>query len=286
MVNIGVNTFLWTTTWTDYKASRRLLTRIIKLGFNAIQIPILNLESFDIEKMHTLVSETGLSTIISAGLKPDMDITSDDPEERARGTEFLKGCVRIARRMGSPFLSGSFHSVFGKKAEGPVTARMWKNSSRCLKQVAKYATDNGLTLVLEPINRYESFLINTAGQVKNLIEMVGEPNVKVQLDTFHMSIEEENFHETIVSLGESLKHFHVAENHRGRFGKGTIPWDEVFKALSDIRYKGPIVIESFVPEVEEVAAAACIWRRMSPSADELAGEGLIFIKDLVRKYNL
>jgi D-psicose/D-tagatose/L-ribulose 3-epimerase len=181
-------------------------------------------------------------------------------------------------------LSGSFHSVFGKKSTKPVSEQLWKNSADCLRQVAKQI--NGYQLVLEPINRYESFLVNTAAQAEKLIEMIGEPNIKIQLDTFHMGIEEDDFYNTIKSVKDKLVHFHVAENHRGRFGHGTMQWDEVFSALADIGYKGAIVIESFVPEVTEVATAAAIWRKMAPSADALASEGLEFLRKMTEKYNL
>jgi len=167
-----------------------------------------------------------------------------------------------------------------------VDERQWRHSAESLKEVAVEAQAYDLCLVLEPINRYESFLINTAAQAERLIEMIDEPNLRIQLDTFHMNIEENDFQTPIRSLGEKLVHFHVAENHRGRFGQGTVPWDAVFSALAEIHYRGAIVIETFVPEVAEVAQAAAIWRRMAPSADAIAREGLAFIRRMAERYDL
>ncbi|MCK4308189.1 sugar phosphate isomerase/epimerase [candidate division WOR-3 bacterium] len=278
MAKVGINTFIWTTNWNNSSKTRQIFRNIKTMGFDAVQIPLLSLDSFNTKEIYQILKKLELECYISAGLKDDMDITSDNSKTRQRGIDFLKECVQVASQIGSVFLSGSFHSVFGKKSQHPVGIREWEHSARSLKEVAKEAQKHGLCIVLEPINRYESFLINTASQAKKLIKMIGESNVKIQLDTFHMNLEENDFYNTIKTVEKDLVHFHVAENHRGRFNQGMTPWDNIFKALSEIDYKGAIVIESFVPEVTEVATAACIWRKMAPSADFLAREGLEFIK--------
>ena len=282
LAKIGINTFLWTTNLE--KENFEILARIKRLGFDVVQIPLLSLDFLDPSELARSLNQFQLEVYISAGLKEHNDVTSDNPEIRRRGIEYLKGCARFAQEVGAPFLSGSFHSVFGKKPQHPVGQKEWQNSAECLKEVAR--ENPNYCLVLEPINRYESFLVNSADQAEKLIAMIGEPNVKIQLDTFHMNIEENDFYNTIKTTGDKLVHLHVAENHRGRFGRGIIPWDDVFKALVEIDYNGAIVIESFVPEVTEVATAAAIWRKMAPSADALAKEGLEFIKALTDEYNL
>ncbi|MFC1736394.1 sugar phosphate isomerase/epimerase family protein [Candidatus Hydrogenedentota bacterium] len=284
MAKIGVNTFLWTSTWENGIAE--ILGKARHMGFDCVQIPLLSLDILDAGELARTAKEVGLECYISAGLRDSTDVTSDEEETRRRGVEYLKGCVRFAHEVGAPFLSGSFHSVFGKKAYRPVTDIEWRNSAESLKEVALEAQEFDLALVLEPINRYESFLINTAEQAVRLIEMIGEPNVQIQLDTFHMNLEEDSFRGAIELAREKLTHFHVAENHRGRFGHGTMPWEEVFGALKDIDYKGAIVIETFMPEVADVALAAAIWRKMAPCADEMAREGLEFMRDCCERFGL
>jgi D-psicose/D-tagatose/L-ribulose 3-epimerase len=284
MAKIGINTFLWTTTWEAGIAP--ILTNIKKIGFDSVQIPLLSLDFLDPRELARVTQDLGLDCYISAGLRDRTDVTSADAETRRRGVEFLKGCVAFAHQVGAPFLSGSFHSVFGKKAAEPVCELQWERSAECLGEVAREARAHDMALALEPINRYESFLVNTAAQADKLIRMIGEPNVNIQLDTFHMNLEEDDFPRAIKSVGPKLLHFHVAENHRGRFGHGTITGDSIFEALVAIRYQGAIVIETFVPEVAEVAVAAAIWRKMAASPDEMAREGLGFIKRLADKYGL
>jgi len=281
---VGINTFLWTTDWQD--GAEGILSNIKQLGFDAVQIPLLSLHSSGSVRAFDIAKDLGLLCFVSAGLKDEMDVTSNSPDTRRRGVDFLKQCVHIASRVGGPFLSGSFHSVFGKRSQGLVTHNEWWHSANSLKEVAKEAGDCGLDIVLEPINRYESFLVNTVGQARHLMAMIDEPNVKLQLDTFHMNLEEPDFRSAIISAGKDLVHFHVAENHRGRFGYGMMPWDDIFEALAEIEYKGAVVIESFVPEVPEVATAACVWRQMAPSADCLAQEGLEFIRKVADRHGL
>ena len=284
MVTIGVNTFLWTTTWTDGVGA--ILENAKRIGFDAVQVPLIGLGQLDAEDLARVTQSLGLACYVSAGLNDATDITSDDPDIRRNGVRYLKECVRFARQAGAPFLSGSFHSVFGKKSDRPVGSQQWRRSADALREVAREALEQDFCLALEPINRYESFLVNTADQARTLIEMIGQPNVKIQLDTFHMNIEEDDCYRAVTSVGEDLLHFHVAENHRGRFGAGSMPWDDIFRALAEIGYRGAIVIESFVPDVPEVATAAAIWRKMAPSADALAEEGLAFIRALEAKHRL
>jgi len=286
MAVVGINTFLWTTDWTEHGGASAVLDTVENIGFDAVQIPILSVDSLEPAWLSREISDRGLTCCISAGLKPETDVTSEDPGTRRRGTDYLKRCVEIAEAMGCSFLSGSFHSVFGMKLDEPVGEQRWLRSAECLKEVAAEAGRRGMDLALEPINRYESFLVNTASQAEKLIGLIAEPNVKIQLDTFHMNLEEEDPAETIRTFGDRLIHFHVAENHRGRFGRGTVPWDAIFASLVSIGYTGAVVIESFVPDVAEVATAACIWRRMAPSADALASEGLEFLKGLAEKHGL
>ena len=119
-----------------------------------------------------------------------------------------------------------------------------------------------------------------------MVRRVGEPNVGLLLDTYHMNIEEKDFYDPIVAAGDQLYHLHTSENDRGTPGTGLVQWDRVFQALREINYKGGITIESFVTAVPEVAASTCIWRSLAPDGDTLASEGLTFLKRMAKKHGL
>ena len=100
----------------------------------------------------------------------------------------------------------------------------------------------------------------------------------LHLDTFHMHLEERNSGAAIRKASDSIFHFHACENDRGVPGAGQVHWHEVAAALKEVRYPGPVVIESFTSQVKEIARAVCIWREIAPSQDAIASEGLKFLK--------
>jgi D-psicose/D-tagatose/L-ribulose 3-epimerase len=111
--------------------------------------------------------------------------------------------------------------------------------------------------------------------------MVDSPNIKVQLDTFHINIEEDNIGQAIVNVGDQLGHFHVCENNRKLPGRGHIPWAEVVQAILQIDYQGYIVIESFVNADCEFGRIQKIWRGLEErNLDTVAQETLKFLKSI------
>jgi D-psicose/D-tagatose/L-ribulose 3-epimerase len=150
-----------------------------------------------------------------------------------------------------------------------------------LRALADDAANHGVTLCVEPLNRFETSFINLASQAIELVDRVNKPACQIMLDTFHMGIEERSLGEAIRAVGPRLKHVHACENDRGAPGTGHVPWNDVAQALKDIRYDGPVVIESFTPKVKSIARAAAIWRPLAESPESLAFEGGAFLKKLL-----
>jgi D-psicose/D-tagatose/L-ribulose 3-epimerase len=103
----------------------------------------------------------------------------------------------------------------------------------------------------------------------------------MMLDTFHMNIEEKSLGDAIRAVGPRLQHVHACENDRGAPGTGNLPWADIAKALKDINYDGPVVIESFTAKVQSIARAAAIWRPLASSQDALAEDGYKFLRQLL-----
>jgi D-psicose/D-tagatose/L-ribulose 3-epimerase len=137
-----------------------------------------------------------------------------------------------------------------------------------------------VVLCLEPLNRFETSFINLASQAIEVIDRVNHPACRIMLDTFHMNVEERHLGDAIRATGKRLAHVHTCENDRGAPGSGHVPWEDVRKALADIGYDGPVVIESFTDKVKSIARAAAIWRPFADSQDALAEDGLKFLKGL------
>jgi D-psicose/D-tagatose/L-ribulose 3-epimerase len=153
-----------------------------------------------------------------------------------------------------------------------------------LREVARHAATRGVTIGIEAVNRYETFLVNTAEQALALADLVGEPNVGVHLDAYHMNIEEEDFYAPTRSADGRLVHFHLSESNRGIPGRGTVDWEGIYRALAESNYTGIVGLESFESPSKAMRAATCIWRQLAPSSDVLVSEGLAFLKELERRH--
>ena len=171
---------------------------------------------------------------------------------------------------------GPVYSVVGK-ADAVEPARQkeeWAMVVRNVKELAQYAEARGRQICIEPLNRFETDFLNTCDQGLKLIRAVGSKAVKLHLDTFHMNIEEKFQGPAIRKAGKLLGHFHACGSDRGTPGNDHIDWKGVAAALKAIRYQGDVVIESFTTDVKVIARAAAIWRRIEPTRNEIAVNGL------------
>ena len=151
-----------------------------------------------------------------------------------------------------------------------------------LKELAAYARAKGVTICIEPLNRFETDFLNTCDQGLRLVRAVKSPAVKLHLDTFHMNIEEKDQAAAIRKAGKLLGHFHACGSDRGTPGGDHIAWPSIVKALKAVGYKGDVVIESFTTDVKVIARAAAIWRRIEPRRNDIAVKGLAFLRKAFR----
>ena len=281
-MKIGIHAYAYCSHWNN--ESLYLIDRIKELGLDFIEIPLMLLEDFDVDAVSKRLKAVGLDVVTSTVLSENTDITSDEAKIRAKGVEYLKACAKATHDVGGRSLSGVIYSQHTKATRNRPTKQTWKLSADCLKEVAQYAKSLGVTIGLEPVNRYETYLINTCEQALKLIDMIGEENMKIHLDTYHMNIEEKSFYEATKLAGDKLIHYHLCENDRGIPGTGLVDWDGIFKALSEIDYQGYAAIESFVDTTDNMNT--WVWRQLAPNGDFLIKEGAAFIRKMQEKYKL
>jgi len=282
MVKFGIHLFLWTEIFDE--GAIPLIRKAKRLGYDGVEIPLRRLDLINIEKTRRELESQNMEYIGSVGLSLEHDLTSDDEDTRRRGIEWMKRCVKITSELGGDLVCGVIYTAWGKITGRRRTEDEWRRSVEALKEICRFARDYNVTLGIEPVNRFETYFLNTVSDAVRLARDVGEPNIKVHLDTFHMNIEEKNFYAPIKRAGDLLWHMHCCENDRGIPGTGHVNWDEVFQALSEIGYNRWLVIESFTPEIREVAASTATWRELAPSADAIAKDGLEFIRAKAREF--
>lgn len=280
-MQFGVSTFLWVSPFTT--KSFDLVYKIKEVGFDIIEVAVEKQELIDWVRLKEIVKETGLQVTVSGAFGPERDISSDDSNIRAKGLKYITDCIQIAQNMGSQIFGGPVYSAVGKtrfiSEEQKKKERGWCIEN--LIKVSKFAEDRGIIVGLEPLNRFETDMVNTAEQAILLVKEVDSPNIKIQLDTFHCNIEEKSIPDTIRKVGKDLLcHIQGNESDRGTPGTGNVDWAGIKEALSEIGYDKAVVIETFGEVSEEIAKAASIWRPLANSSDELATEGLQFYKKL------
>jgi D-psicose/D-tagatose/L-ribulose 3-epimerase len=277
MAKYGINLLLWSGSFNN--DALPLIQKVADYGFDGVEIPIFDPDQVDIKATNNALKKAGIEVTTCAILGPDRDMISDDSAVRENAKKYMKECIDINVKLGSNIFCGPLYSAVGKLVGRSRTDEEWDCAVTGLGEMAKYAGEKGVTLAIEPLNRFETYFINIAADVVKLVKDVNHPNLRVHLDTFHMNIEEKSIYKAIKNTGEYLAHVHTCENDRGTPGSGNVDWDGTFKALHEIKYDGWLVIESFVPAIEAIAKAAAIWRDLEPGGpDSIASDGLKFIK--------
>ncbi len=279
-IQFGVSTWLWQSPFTT--ESILLFPKIKEMGFDVVEIPVEDPSLIDGETVKNALSDHGLIPTVCGVFGPTKDLTSEDISLHENCFRYVEKCFELCQLLEVDFLAGPMYSAVGKARMVSEEQRKmeWHLAVSNLRKVCGLAKKFGQQIALEPLNRFESDLVNTAADVMRLVTDINEPNAKVLLDGFHMTIEEKNIREAINTVGDKLIHVQVSENHRGVPGTGLTPWNEFKLGLQDINYKGAVVIESFTPEIKELAGAVCIWKNLASSQDEFASEGLQFLNKI------
>ena len=281
-MKFGANTWIWFSPFTvgDIKSTAAAMA---EAGFDMIEFPIEDFDAFDYQEIGAVVRDHGLGVSTCAAMGPDRDLIHPDKEIQENGLAYVRHCIKAAQTLGASNLVGPIYSAVGRtwQATAAERARDVDLLVSQLKSLAAYAADYGVTLGIEPLNRFETSFINLASQAIEVVDRVDSPACKIMLDSFHMNIEEKSLGDAIRTVGSRLAHFHACENDRGAPGSGNVPWHDVAQGLKDINYDGPVVIESFTAKVKSIARAAAIWRAIEPTQDDIAYKGLTFLKQLL-----
>jgi len=287
MSKVGIHLLTWTPTLDDHAVD--LFRKAKDMGFDGVEIFLpdpLNIKFAFVRKLRAELDRLGLECTGSAGLQRNENLVDDDPEIRKRGMAYLKRFIDISADLRVEILAGVLYGTFEMSVGRPRTEEEWNRAVQLLQEAADYAKEKNVVLGLEVINRYETYFLNTAADGTRLAREIGRDNVKVHLDTYHMNIEEKDFYHPIVETGSYLGHMHCCANDRGVPGSGNIDWDQVFKGLAEIKYRGWLTIETFVSHLEGVPVASSVWRPLAKDADEVPRKGCEFIRAKAKEYGL
>ena len=279
-MKFGMNLLLW-----NGELNQDLMPTVEKLksmGYDGVEVPMFNLD-LDYAALGKQLDDIGLQrTAVTVRTAEDNPISSN-ATSRLLGIENSKKTIDCCVALGATHLVGPFHSALGEFSGAGPTRDEWNWGVESMRPVAEHAGSADVMLGLEPLNRFEIYLLNTHADAAKFAAEVDHPNCRIMYDTFHCNIEEKNVGQAIRDGGQMICHVHISENDRSTPGSGNVRWDENFDALREINYDGWMVVEAFGLALPELAAATKIWRRMYESEIQLATDALNFMKAEVAK---
>jgi D-psicose/D-tagatose/L-ribulose 3-epimerase len=281
MEGFGVHTSMWTMSW-DRAGCERAVAKATSYGMDFLEIALLRPDAVDTAHSRKVLEAAGMRAVCSLGL-PEPVWASRNPDG---AIDFLRGALDAAAAIGAEALSGVIYGGIGERSGKPPTTAELDNVARALTAAAAHAGKLGLALGIEPVNRYETHLLNTGWQAVEMVQRIGADNVFVHLDTYHMNIEEKGIARGILDAREHLRYIHLSESDRGMPGAGTVPWDEVFATLKAVGFKGGLAMESFIDMPPEIAHGLSVWRPVASGEAEVMGDGLPFLRNKARQYGL
>ena len=278
-MKFGVNTFIWSGTFDQ--SNFGLLPTIKEAGFDGVEIPLLRPKDLQAASIRKAVEANGLECNCCTVLVDGLSLISDSPDIRRRTQQHLKDVAKAAAEAGAKIVCGPLYSPVGYLPGRRRTSDEWKWAVEGFQAVGETLAAHQVTFAIEPLNRFETFFLNTAADAAQLAKEIGHPNIGILFDTFHANIEEKNIAAGYTTIGPYLKHVHTCENDRGIPGSGHVEWKEVFQALRSLDYDGWLTIEGFAFALPELSAAASIWRDIERTPESIAFEGVRFLKDQI-----
>ena len=275
-MRFGINTFLWTVKFSPDQAA--LLDRIKSGGFDGAEIAIFDPAEFDAAGIRRVFADAGLGLTVCSVMNKEKNPVSASAAIRQQALDHLRASVAKVAEAGAEIFAGPLYAPLGDLPGRRRQPEEWQRAVDLYQALGPTLDQHRVTIALEPLNRFETYFLNTAADAAEFCRQVNHPRVGVLFDTFHANIEEKSIADGYRAVGPYLKHVHTCENDRGTPGTGHVDWTGVFQALNDVEYDGWLTIESFGSAIAEIAAAACIWRDLEKDSETLAFEGLRFLK--------
>jgi len=277
-MKFGVNLLIWT---ANFDASHLpLLPRIREAGFDGVEVLMYKGRDFAVDALRKGLADTGLECTICAVMVDGLSLISDDAGIRAKAVEQLRENIATTAEAGAKIIAGPMYAPVGYLPGRRRTTDEWRRAVDCWQQLGPWLAQHEVVAAIEPLNRFETYFLNTAADAARFCDEVGHPNVGILFDTFHANIEEKNIADGYRTGARHLKHVHTCENDRGTPGSGHVEWPQVFKAIKEIGYDGWLTIESFGSNLPEIAAAAAIWRDLAVTPETVAFEGIGFLRKM------
>jgi D-psicose/D-tagatose/L-ribulose 3-epimerase len=279
-LKFGVNTLIWAASFEP--GHFHLLPGIQAAGFDGIEAPIFNPATFLAAPIRRELEKRSLEFTAVSILPAGASLTSNDPAARRKAQTHIKDCIQAAAEAGAHLLAGPLYSPVGFFTGKRRTPDEWSYAVDSWRELGSTVSEFGLDIAIEPLNRFETYVLNTAADGARFCDAIDHPGIGLLIDTFHANIEEKSIGAALRQAGRHLKHLHTCESDRGTPGTGNVNWREFFQTVAELQYDGWMTIESFGFHITELSAAASIWRDLAPTPESIAFDGIQFLRDRAR----
>ncbi|WP_295101428.1 sugar phosphate isomerase/epimerase [uncultured Microbacterium sp.] len=277
---IAVNTWVWTSPLTD-ATLEPLARKAAGMRYQALELPLESVGDWDPARARDVLDDHGLASIVVGAMGPQRSLLAQAGDVGAT-QDYLRSCIAAAVTLGSAVVAGPFYAPTGATWRMSVEdrSRVVRELRTNLEPVAAEAASAGITLAVEPLNRYETSVLNTVEQSLDALAPLLGAGIGLALDTYHLNIEEKKPAEAIRAAGSAIAHVQVCGSDRGAVGDDHTDWPEILRALDDADYRGPLGLESFTGENATIAVAASVWRPLAANQDALAARSIQALRAL------
>lgn len=277
---IAVNTWVWTSPLTD-DTLEPLARTAARMGYDALELPLESIGDWDPLRTRAVLDGLGMGAIVVGAMGPGRSLLARVGDVAAT-QDYLRACLDAAAVLGASVVAGPFYAPTGvtwrmdEAERAEVVAELRDN----LAPLAREAAAIGVTLAVEPLNRYETSVLNTVAQSLDALAPLLGAGVGLALDTYHLNIEEKRPADAVRAAGAAIAHVQVCGSDRGAVGDDHTDWPEMLRALDDAGYRGALGLESFTGENATIAVAASVWRPLAASQDDLAARSIAHLRAL------
>lgn len=279
MIKLGVHGYLFTENWND--ECRSFLDEAKNLGADVFEIGIGDDSNLNPNSTKLHAEQLGLDlTTGPGGVWPlECDLSSEYPQDRAKGLDWHKKNVDLTASLGAFAYTGAFYGHPGviKKRRPPADEYRW--IAEGLHALAEYGAQQGIRIGIEPMSHFRTHLVNTPSQLMRLMKMAEHDNLRAILDSYHLVTEIRDFSEAIHLVGNKLMGFHACENDRGCPGGGLIPWETIFEALKTTHFEGYMMLETYNSSIGDFSLRRGMFHNVCPNPKEFIQRGFDFIKE-------
>ncbi|MHA7135600.1 sugar phosphate isomerase/epimerase family protein [Oerskovia turbata] len=279
---LGVNTWVWTSPLTD-ASLREIAPRVAGWGFDVLELPVEDVTDWSPQLAAKVLADQGLGASVSLVMGPGRELVAADAGTIRRTQDYLRAVVDMAHAVGSRVIGGPAYASVGRTWRLTPGQReaAYAELADHLAPVVEHAMAAGVRIGLEPLNRYETSLVNTVDQALAVVAPLPPEGIGLMLDIYHMNIEETDLAAAVTRAGDRIAHVQVCGNDRGAPGSDHLDWPAFLGALDEAGYDGSLCIESFTADNATIATAASIWRSLAPTQDAIAVDGLAFLRGLM-----